>query len=285
MKKVLVTGGNGQLGSELKLLELTSKVSFVFIDIDDLDLTDSAAVDTYFQINEFDFIVNCAAHTAVDKAEEEAELSTVLNANVPELLAQKIQNQGGKIIHISTDFVFEGNQNLPIVETSNTNPLGVYGKTKLAGEEAVQKATAQHFIIRTSWLYSSFGNNFVKTILRLTESREELGIIFDQVGTPTYARDLAKAIIRIVEKDSTQYGVYHYSNEGIASWYDFAIAIVDLFELSVKINPIKAIEYPTSATRPVFSAMDKSKFKEVFNIDIPHWRHSLTECKTVMNQT
>ncbi len=283
MKKILVTGGNGQLGSELKVIaETTDSCKFTFIDIADLDLTDIDAVTVYFTKYKFDYIVNCAAYTAVDKAEEEPELASRLNAELPGILARAAKAQGATILHISTDFVFEGDQPTPLLEEDKAKPVSVYGKTKLAGEKAIAQECQEHFIIRTSWLYSSFGNNFVKTILRLAEVKEKLGIVYDQVGTPTYARDLAEVIIKIIYTESTSYGLYHYSNEGVASWYDFALAICDLFELRTEVSPILAIEYPLPAKRPSFSVMNKYRIKQTFDLTIAHWRVSLIACKNDM---
>ena len=280
MKKILVTGGNGQLGSELRLLSANlNNLSFTFIDIEDLDLTRKDEVDTYFTQNQFDFIINCAAYTAVDKAEEEVSLAYKVNEEMAGCMAQKAKDQNATIIHVSTDFVFEGSLSRHLTETDEANPVSIYGKSKLAGEQAVSANCPQHFILRTSWLYSSFGSNFVKTILRLAETRDQLGIVYDQVGTPTYAADLAEAIIAIIESGNTSFGLYHYSNEGVASWYDFTIAIADLFGLSTEVLPILAVQYPLPAARPSFSVMNKAKIKEAFDLGIPHWRTSLIKCK------
>ncbi len=284
-KKILVTGGNGQLGSELKILaQRDQSYSFTFIDLEDLDLTRRADVEEYFARNQFNYIINCAAYTAVDKAEEEETLAYSVNEFVAGLLAEQAEQQEAVIIHVSTDFVFGGNTSKPLTENDQTEPLSIYGKSKLAGEQKVVSNCSRHFILRTSWLYSSFGNNFVKTIIRLAETRDKLGIVYDQVGTPTYAADLAEAIIKIVTKDSYHYGIYHYSNEGVASWYDFTLAIKELFNLETEINPILAIEYPLPATRPAFSVMHKGKIKETLGITIPYWKTSLLKCKQAMNQ-
>ena len=284
---ILVTGANGQLGSELKYLTKQGHQQnhYTFTDVDELDLTEEGAIDDYLSRSSFDFIINCAAYTAVDKAEEDREMAHMVNALVPEILAKKADENGIRFIHISTDFVFSGENPRLLREADETRPISVYGETKLEGEEKVRAATAQYFIIRTSWLYSSFGKNFVKTILRLADEKEQLTIIADQIGTPTYARDLAKVILKIIDTDSTAYGLYHYSNEGVASWYDFAYQIASLSQANCKIRPIPTEQYPTPAKRPKFSVMDKSLIKHTFELDIPHWNQSLENCLTVLQNS
>lgn len=283
-KQVLVTGANGQLGSELK--ELSAAVpflDFVFVDIDELDLTDDRSVFCFFAKNSIDYVVNCAAYTAVDKAESEPGQAGMINTNAPEILLRAAMeyNPDAKMIHISTDYVFNGEKNRPYTEEDEVNPTGVYGWTKLEGEKRIQD-NDNVIIIRTSWLYSSFGHNFVKTVLRLAAERDELRIVIDQVGTPTYARDLARAILHILEKDVKedyfQAGIYHYSNEGVASWYDFAVNILELSDINKKVVPIKTEEFPTPAKRPHFSVLDKTKIKTVYGVEVPYWRTSLKEC-------
>ncbi|MFY0593252.1 dTDP-4-dehydrorhamnose reductase [Roseivirga sp.] len=279
MKNVLVTGSNGQLGSELKqLIGVHPGFSFTFIDIEDLDFTDGLSVDRFFEGKSFDAIINCAAYTAVDKAEEEREMAYKVNEGIPRLLANKANLNKAILVHVSTDFVFEGKAHKPLKETDDTYPVSIYGETKLAGEIAVSTHAKKHFIIRTSWLYSTFGKNFVKTILNLSKSRDEMRIVADQIGTPTYARDLAKVIMHILKTDSDNYGVYHFSNEGTASWFDFAHAIVELSGNECKVNPIPASAYPTPAKRPAFSLMDKSKIKDTFDLEIDHWTKPLKNC-------
>ena len=282
MKKILVTGGNGQLGSELKYLCAKTEDHFDFIDKEDLDLCDFEAVHSYFEKHQYDYIINCAAYTAVDHSEKEPSLAHALNAALPGVLAEIANAQGAKLIHISTDFVFDGKQATPLTEEDETAPISVYGSTKLEGEQAVVTKCPKHFILRTSWLYSSYGNNFVKTIMRLAESRDQLGIVYDQVGTPTYARDLAEVLLAIINTDSTAYGLYHYSNEGVASWYDFAMAIAESFGLKTEISPILAVQYPLPAARPAFSVLNKAKICKEFDLKIPHWRKSLEKCKEAM---
>jgi len=280
---ILVTGADGQLGSELRLLAVESQYQFLFTDVAELDLTSKDAVVVFFNSHKIDYCINCAAYTAVDKAELDSDLANKINATAVENLAAACENNGAVLIHISTDFVFDGTAFRPINETDNPNPISVYGRTKLEGERQALAACSRTIILRTSWLYSTFGNNFVKTMLRLAETRNELNVIFDQTGTPTYACDLARLIVEIIDFGITKgllekYGIYHYSNEGVASWYDFAKAIFEEKTIDIKVNPILTSGYPTPAKRPHFSVMDKSKIKSVFGIAIPHWRESLRVC-------
>ncbi len=280
---ILVTGSKGQLGSELKVLSNTyEKYSFTFVDIEELDITNKNAVIEFFRDNNFDYCINSAAYTAVDKAEEDKLKADKVNAVGPSNLAEASNIYGTTLIHVSTDFVFDGNKNIQYTEVDKPNPINVYGASKLRGELLIKEVIYEYFILRTSWLYSTFGNNFVKTMQRLGREKDSLGIIVDQIGTPTYARDLAKAILTIVSTKSNNYGTYHYSNEGVASWYDFAKAIFDYSNIKVELNPISTSQYPTPAKRPSFSVMDKSKIKENINISIPHWTDSLKECIAVI---
>ncbi|GAA4830404.1 dTDP-4-dehydrorhamnose reductase [Algivirga pacifica] len=281
MKKILVTGANGQLGQELRELSKQQTDSFVFVDIDQLDITEQQGVQQLFQEEGFDYCVNCAAYTAVDKAESDQALAEKVNVLGVKVLAETCQQFGAKLIHISTDFVFDGKSFLPYKEEDKTKPISVYGLTKLQGEQQALKANPKTVVLRTSWLYSSFGNNFVKTMLRLGSEREELGIIVDQIGTPTYAGDLAKVVVEIIRQDKELFGVYHFSNEGVASWYDFALAILEGAE--VKVNPIPTVAYPTPAARPHYSVLDKTKIKEAFDIEIPYWRTSLKTCLELLS--
>lgn len=278
--KILVTGANGQLGSEIKALNGEYPGwNFFYTDVDTLDITDEKAVASYFEKYKPEIVINCAAYTAVDKAETDSETAHKLNALAPELLARYSVLWGAKMIHVSTDYVFAGNASEPYIEIDEVDPQGVYGKTKLAGENLVRRANPMSAIIRTSWLYSSFGNNFVKTMLRLGKERQQLNVVFDQVGSPTYAADLAKAILEIVNKpDAFAPGVYHYSNEGVASWYDFAVAIFELSGVECKVMPVESCEFPTPTKRPHFSVLNKSKIKNTFGIEIPYWRDSLQKC-------
>jgi dTDP-4-dehydrorhamnose reductase len=276
---ILITGCNGQLGNELQLLEKNHPGhTWINTDVQELDITNQLAVDDFVARNKIDGIVNCAAYTAVDKAESEREQATTLNTVAPAYLAAAVGRRGGWMIQISTDYVFNGTKHLPYVETDTPCPESVYGSTKLAGELGAQKFCKNTMIIRTAWLYSSFGNNFVKTMIRLGKEKSELGVIFDQVGTPTYARDLAHAIMTAIEK-GVRPGIYHFSNEGVISWYDFAKAIHRLAGINdCKVRPLHTSEYPTPAHRPPFSVLDKSKIKQAYAIDIPYWEDSLAEC-------
>ena len=276
---ILITGCNGQLGNEMQLLEKDfSEHQWFNTDVEELDITDQLAIEQFIQENQIDGIVNCAAYTAVDKAESNKELCTSLNTVAPAYLAAAVDKRGGWMIQISTDYVFDGTKHTPYVETDTPCPDSVYGSTKLAGEFGVQKFCRRSMIIRTAWLYSTFGNNFVKTMLRLGKEKTELGVIFDQIGTPTYARDLAKAIMAAIAQ-GIQPGVYHFSNEGVISWYDFTKAIHRIAGItSCYVRPLHTAEYPTPAKRPAYSVLDKTKIKETYNIEIPYWEESLKEC-------
>ena len=276
---ILITGCNGQLGNEMQLLEKDfSEHQWFNTDVEELDITDQLAIEQFIQENQIDGIVNCAAYTAVDKAESNKELCTSLNTVAPAYLAAAVEKRGGWMIQISTDYVFDGTKHTPYVETDTPCPDSVYGSTKLAGEFGVQKFCRRSMIIRTAWLYSTFGNNFVKTMLRLGKEKTELGVIFDQIGTPTYARDLAKAIMAAIAQ-GIKPGVYHFSNEGVISWYDFTKAIHRIAGItSCYVRPLHTAEYPTPAKRPAYSVLDKTKIKETYNIEIPYWEESLKEC-------
>ena len=281
MKKILVTGAGGQLGSEIRFLSANIKDrEFVFTDYQELDITDRQAVLTYIEQGQFYAVINCAAYTAVDKAESDKEKAYLINETGAGYLAEASDKIGAKFVHVSTDFIFDGTHSTPILEDDKPGPLSVYGASKLAGELAVLKANPDCLMFRTSWVYSSFGGNFVKTMLRLCIERENLSVIFDQIGTPTYARDLAQVILGTLDKaiDKKISGVYNYSNEGVASWFDFAIAIRDIAGLKTKIAPIETTQYPTPATRPKYSVLNKKKVKDTFGIEIPYWRESLVSC-------
>lgn len=281
MSKILVTGAHGQLGSELNFLSsLLENNTFVFVSHADLDITNEDDVASFFSQHHFSAVINCAAYTAVDKAETEKELAFSVNVEGAGVLAKAAAACNARFIHFSTDFVFDGAASFPYTETGVTNPISVYGASKLAGEEKVMASNTKAIIIRTSWVYSSFGNNFVKTVIRLCKEREQLTIIYDQVGTPTYARDLAAFVLELVNAEHWKPGIYNYSNEGVASWYDFAIAIRDLAGLKAKILPIETAQYPTPAARPKYSVLNKRKLKETFGVEIPYWRDSLEKCIT-----
>ncbi|KQR72099.1 dTDP-4-dehydrorhamnose reductase [Pedobacter sp. Leaf176] len=279
MSKILVIGAGGQLGQCLKTVAERRGVSDVIFPAEkEANILNAEGLNTLLQNEKPDFVINCAAYTAVDKAEDEVELSTAINETGAGYLATACKANNATLIHVSTDFVFEGNEVKLLKEEDVAEPINIYGVTKLGGEKAVESNLDEHFIIRTSWLYSEYANNFVKTMLKLGAERDELNIIADQVGTPTYAIDLANSIFDIIASRSTSYGIYHYSNEGVTSWFDFAKAIFDISGTQVKANPIPGSKYPTKAKRPPFSVMDKTKIKETFQLNIPYWRDSLVEC-------
>ena len=276
---ILITGCNGQLGNEIQLLERQyPQYQWYNTDVQELDISNQQAIEQFVAAHEIDGIVNCAGYTAVDKAEENEELCAMLNQHAPAYLAAAVEKRGGWMVHISTDYVFDGTHHTPYVETDEPCPNSVYGRTKLAGEQEVMQHCKRSVIIRTAWLYSTFGNNFVKTMIRLGKERPELGVIFDQIGTPTYAGDLAKAIMAVVEKGIMP-GIYHFSNEGVISWYDFTKAIHRLAGITTcHVRPLHTAEYPTSANRPHYSVLDKKKIKTVYGIEIPYWEESLKDC-------
>jgi len=277
---ILITGSNGQLGSELKELSNEYNYNFLFTDRENLDITSKSAIDSFVAQNSINVIINCAAFTAVDKAQESVSEAYNLNHLAVEYIAQIAKKNGIKLIHISTDYLFNGKTYKPYKEIDRVDPINVYGDSKLKGEQAILRINPKEsIIIRTSWLYSSYGNNFVKTMLKLANKMDELGIIFDQTGTPTYAKDLAKTILSIIEQiENRNVEIYHYSNEGVASWYDFAKAIFEIENINIKVNPIETKEYPTPAKRPYYTVLNKAKIKESFNITIPYWKESLKEC-------
>jgi len=281
---ILVTGSNGQLGSEIKDLVTNYKdLNFFFRDLPELNICNAEALNTFIVDQNINAVINCAAYTAVDQAEEDAEIAEQVNVKGVLNLVNALKKVNGKLIHISTDYVFDGNHFSPYKETDPVSPIGVYGETKRAGELAVLNSSIHALVIRTSWLYSAYGNNFVKTMLRLGNEKENLGVIFDQVGTPTYAGDLAKTCLEILCSQSSDGiskngNLYHYSNEGVTSWYDFSIAIMTLGEVNCHVKPIETKDYPTPAKRPHYSVLNKSKIKTDFNIQIPYWRDSLAKC-------
>ena len=293
---ILITGCNGQLGNEMQVLARQHTAHrYYFTDInvepatdgpdrvfDRLDITDQTAVDTFVGTHGIQCIVNCAAYTAVDKAETNEELAHLLNATAPGYLAQAVARRGGQMVQISTDYVFDGTAHTPYTEDRSTCPDSAYGRTKLAGEQAVLSACSNAVVIRTAWLYSTFGNNFVKTMMRLGREKDTLGVIFDQIGTPTYARDLARAIFAAIQQPRPA-GIYHFSNEGVCSWYDFALAIHRMAGIDTcHVKPLHTSEYPTPASRPHYSVLDKTKIKETLGIAIPHWEDSLSECISLL---
>ena len=281
---ILVTGSNGQLGNEMRIVsEQLKQHTFFFTDVAELDITDKVAVNEFFKQNAPDIVVNCAAYTDVNRAESDLEKAELINATAPKILAECCKANGAKFIHVSTDYVFDGSAHLPYKETDKEHPVSAYGTTKYHGEQNIVASGCEYVIIRTCWLYSSFGKNFVKTMATLGATKEELGVVFDQVGTPTYAADLANAIATIIAKtaqDTAAFvkGIYHFSNEGVCSWYDFTVAIMGLYNLNCRIKPLHTDEYPTPANRPAYSVLDKTKIKNTFGITIPHWYESLKVC-------
>ena len=281
---ILVTGSNGQLGSEIKDVVTNYKdFNFFFRDLPELNICDAEALNTFIFNRNINAVINCAAYTAVDQAEEDSEIAEKVNAKGVLNLVNALEKVEGKLIHISTDYVFDGNHSQPYKESDPVSPIGVYGETKRAGELAVLNSSIDAIVIRTSWLYSVYGNNFVKTMLRLGNDKESIKVVFDQVGTPTYAKDLAKTCLNILSDEGSKIisikgSLYHYSNEGVTSWYDFASAIMGLGSLDCKVRPIETKDYPTPAKRPHYSVLNKSKIKTDFNIQIPNWRDSLDKC-------
>ena len=281
MKTILVTGANGQLGNEMRRLGELSSNNYLFTDIEELDVTDADAVQRFVSDNGVEVVVNCVAYTNVDKAESDEETAYKVNATAVENIAKAVKSVDGTLFHVSTDYVFGTDGNTPRTEEMPLAPLGAYGRTKLAGERAVQQVGCKAIIIRTAWLYSEFGHNFVKTMLRLTAEKDTLKVVFDQVGSPTYAGDLALTIFSIIEGDvySGNEGIYHFSDEGVCSWYDFAVEIARLAgHKNCRIEPCHSNEFPSPVTRPPYSVLDKSKIKSTFGVDIPHWRESLIYC-------
>jgi len=284
-KTIIVTGGSGQLGQSIRGL-VGSEVGcrYLFPSREQLDLTDSASIDAFFEAKTFDLIINCAAHTAVDQAESEPELADQINHLAVKKLAKIASNRHARFIHISTDYVFNGENFKPYIESDKVAPQGEYGFSKLRGEQAIESLMPNNaIIIRTSWVYSEFGSNFVKTMLKLAGQRDELNVIYDQVGTPTYAGDLAKAILHMVESEvfnqaEFETAIYHYSNEGVCSWYDFATAVFELSGIDCSVRPIETKDYPTPAKRPHYSVLNKAKIKQTYTMPIPYWKDALQRC-------
>ena len=288
-KRILVTGANGQLGNEMRRLGAVSPCEYIFTDVAELDITNKQAVAEFVTQNNINIIINCAAYTNVDKAEDDEATAELINATAVRNLAEAMKAVDGTLFHVSTDYVFGSEGNTPRTEDMPTNPLGVYGRTKLHGEQAIAEVGAKALIFRTAWLYSEFGNNFLKTMLRLTAEKEALNVVFDQVGTPTYAGDLALAIFSIIEGDkyAGNEGIYHFSNEGVCSWYDFAREIATAMRHDkCNVIPCHSSEFPSKVIRPPYSVLDKTKIKQTFGIEIPHWRDSMIYClkRIIMQQ-
>lgn len=288
--KVLITGSNGQLGSEIK--ELVSgyvKNEYIFKDLPELDICDLDNLNKFIKDQKINAVINCAAYTSVDQAEHSVEMAEKVNLTGVSNLVDALEKINGKLIHISTDYVFDGKNSKPYSELDSVNPIGVYGKTKREGEVVIINSKIDALIIRTSWLYSTYGNNFVKTMLRLASQKDSLNVVFDQIGSPTYAKDLAKICLDVLnqfglKKISKNGNLYHYSNEGVASWYDFAVTIIELAGENCKVKPIQTKEYPTLSKRPQYSVLNKSKIKKDFKIEIPYWKNSLKECIKKLKQ-
>lgn len=278
---ILVTGSNGQLGNEVQVLaKQHTKHRYWFTDVAELDITDAAAVKAFVSENKIELIINCAAYTNVDKAEEDEATALKINADAAGVLG----SQGVRVIHISTDYVFSGDEHVPCREDDVIAPRTAYGRTKYEGEKRLLAVCPEAVILRTAWLYSTFGNNFVKTMIRLGKERQELGVVFDQIGTPTYAADLAQAIFTVIESPIWRPGVYHFTNEGVCSWYDFTLAIHELAGVTTcKVRPILSEEYQYKTPRPHYSVLDKSKFKKTFDVEIPHWMDGLRRCMKSLN--
>ena len=278
MKRILITGANGQLGQSIAEISKNYKeIECFFVTRNELDITNEDLVNHYFDDKSFDFVINCAAYTAVDKAEDDQENAFLVNAKATEFLAKISNVKNIPFIHVSTDYVFDGTESVPRLETDQTNPIGVYGQTKLDGENLALGNNPKTIILRTAWVYSRFGNNFVKTMLRLFNDKDSISVVADQIGSPTNAIDLANAILEIVSKDELVYGIYNYSNEGECSWFEFAQKIKEFSGSSIEINPVPTSAYPTKAKRPAYSLLDKSKIKEVYQLEIPTWEDSLKE--------
>lgn len=285
MAVLLITGANGQLGNEMRCIANRDNInSYIFTDVEELDITNFSDICNFVEIHKPDFIINCAAYTAVDKAEDDSEICAKINTLAVENLANAAKIANAKVIHVSTDYVYGGDATMPYIESDTTNPKSVYGKTKLEGEIALANILPEQSItIRTSWLYSSFGRNFVKTMISLGKERESLNVVCDQRGTPTFARDLANAIMSIVNSNKFESGIYNYSNEGECSWHEFACEIFKIAEIDCMVNAITTDQYPTKAQRPAYSVLDKSKIKKVYGLEIPEWRESLKECIKLLN--
>lgn len=283
MQTILITGSKGQLGNELqKAAKRFPNFRYIFTDVDELDICNKSALDNFVKENRIEIIVNCAAYTAVDKAEEEVEKCFAINAQAVKNIGEIAETYQIKVVHISTDYVFDGKSYKPYTEEMEVSPDTVYGKSKLQGEKFLQSVCNQCIVIRTSWLYSSYGNNFVKTMLRLGKERNSVKVIFDQIGTPTYAADLAEIILKILSQNNFISGIYHFSNEGVCSWYDFATAIFKIAHVNCLVHPIETKDYPAPAPRPYYSVLNKSKIKNTFGLSIAHWEESLEKCIEIL---
>ncbi|HRZ97949.1 MAG TPA: dTDP-4-dehydrorhamnose reductase [Paludibacter sp.] len=283
MKTILITGSNGQLGGEMQVAAMQyPEFYYIYTDIDELDICNKTEVENFVKRYKVDFIVNCAAYTAVDKAEDDTELCYKINAEAVRNIGEVAEKNNIKVIHVSTDYVYDGTHHLPYNEEQPVCPATVYGKSKLAGEQALLETCKQSVILRTSWLYSSFGNNFVKTMMKLGEERDSLNVIYDQIGTPTYAADLADTIMQIIKNETFVPGIYHFSDEGVCSWYDFTKSIHRIAGISCDVHPIETKDYPARTPRPQYSVLNKAKIKATYGIKIPHWEESLVTCIEIL---
>jgi dTDP-4-dehydrorhamnose reductase len=283
MTTILITGSRGQLGNEMQQTAVRFPAfRFIYTDVEDLDICDKAALDAFVKANVVDVIVNCAAYTAVDKAEDDVELCYKINAEAVRNIGEVAHQNGLKVVHVSTDYVFDGTNYVPYSEDQAVSPNTVYGKSKLAGEQALMETCGQAAILRTAWLYSSFGNNFVKTMIKLGTERDSLNVIFDQIGTPTYAADLADTILKMLSHATFVPGMYHFSDEGVCSWYDFTKTIHRIAGITCDVRPIETKDYPARTPRPHYSVLNKAKIKATYGITIPHWEESLQRCMKIL---
>ena len=283
MTTILITGSKGQLGNEMQQVAVRyPQFNYIYTDVDELDICDKAALDAFVKANSVNFIVNCAAYTAVDKAEDDVELCYKINSDAVRNIGEVAASNGIKVVHVSTDYVFDGTNHIPYNENQEVSPATVYGKSKLAGEQALLESCKDSVIIRTAWLYSSFGNNFVKTMMNLGSERDSLNVVFDQVGSPTYAADLAEAIMKVISSENFVAGVYNFSDEGVCSWYDFTKTIHKIAGISCNVQPIESKDFPARTPRPHYSVLNKAKIKSTYGITIPHWEESLEKCIKIL---
>ena len=283
MTTILITGSKGQLGNEMQQVAVRyPQFNYIYTDVDELDICDKAALDAFVKANSVNFIVNCAAYTAVDKAEDDVELCYKINSDAVRNIGEVAASNGIKVVHVSTDYVFDGTNHIPYTEIQEVSPATVYGKSKLAGEQALLESCKDSVIIRTAWLYSSFGNNFVKTMMKLGSERDSLNVVFDQVGSPTYAADLAEAIMKVISAENFVAGIYHFSDEGVCSWYDFTKTIHKIAGISCNVQPIESKDFPARTPRPHYSVLNKAKIKSTYGITIPHWEESLEKCIKIL---
>jgi len=285
MKTILITGSKGQLGNEMQQIAVHyPQFNFIYTDVDELDICDKTALDDFVKANSVNFIVNCAAYTAVDKAEDDVALCYKINSDAVRNIGEVAALNGIKVVHVSTDYVFDGTNYIPYKEDQEVSPATVYGKSKLAGEQALIESCNEAVIIRTAWLYSSFGNNFVKTMMKLGTERDSLNVVFDQVGSPTYATDLAEAIMKVVSSENFVAGIYHFSDEGVCSWYDFTKTIHKIAGITCNVQPIESKDFPARTPRPHYSVLNKAKIKSIYGITIPHWEESLEKCIQILTK-